>query len=156
MNEQLELWEEKKEDISVAELDKAVASLRGAKDVYSEAKRLSDELYAIVKKCEGALFSLMERAGKDKYICEGVGLVGITTHLSVQTPKTPEEKEAFFNWIKVNVGEDAYHAYMTVNSQTLNGFYNRTNQEYAERGEILEIDGLQQPTEYKKLSLRKA
>jgi hypothetical protein len=156
MSEQIELWKEKPEDISVADLDQAVKALRMSKDQYAQTKKISDEAYGVVKDCESRLLTLMERAGKDKYICEGVGLVNITTGLSVKTPKTPEEKQAFFEWIRKNVGEDAYHAYMSVNSQTLNSFYNRTNQEYADEGKILEIDGLEQPTEYKKLSLRKA
>ena len=76
--------------------------------------------------------------------------------LQVLNIESPEQKEAFFNWLRENEGEDAYHAYMTVNSNTLNSFYNLKTREYGERGEILEIAGLDQPTEFSKLSLRKA
>jgi hypothetical protein len=158
MSEQLDLWKEEKsgEEVTTAELDQAITYLRVAKDEYQSKKLVSDEAYARVKDRESTLFKLMEKAGKDKYICEGVGRVSISTKMSVKVPKSPEEKQAFFNWIREHEGEDAYHAYMTVNSNTLNSFFNRKNEEYAERGEILNIDGLEQPTEYKKLSLTKA
>ena len=157
MSEQIEMWEEKPEgEVSTAELDQAVMHLRLAKDEYQAKKLVSDEASARVKDMEGKLFKLMELAGKEKYICEGVGRVSISSKLSVRVPKSPEEKQAFFNWIREHEGEDAYHAYMTVNSNTLNSFFNRKNEEYADRGEILTIDGIEQPTEYKRLSLTKA
>jgi hypothetical protein len=155
-NEQMEMWDKPNEEISTSDLDQAVTFLRLAKDEYTSAKRISDEHHAAMKEREVTLMKLMERAGKEKYICEGVGLVTISKGLSVKTPKTPEQKEAFFNWLREHEGEDAYHAYMTVNSNSLNSFYNLKNREYGERGEILEIAGLDQPTEYSKLSLRKA
>jgi len=99
---------------------------------------------------------MMERSGKKRYIAEGIGQVSISENLSVATPKTPEEKQAFFNWLKQEMGEDGYLTYASVNSASLNSLYKQKVEEYGARGEVLEIAGLQQPTSFNKLSLRKA
>jgi len=74
----------------------------------------------------------------------------------VATPKSIEEKVAFFKWIEDNLGEETRDAYMTVSSASLNKFYQEQSDLAAERGEVLEIDGLQPPTSRSILSFRKA
>ena len=155
--DQLDMWEqEPKEEISLLDMDKAIEVLREAKDLYTEASKTSKALYADVKKFESQVVDMMERSGKKRYIAEGIGQVSISENLSVATPKTPEEKEAFFAWLKEEMGQDGYLTYATVNSASLNSLYKQKVEEYGERGEVLEIAGLQQPTSFTKLSLRKA
>lgn len=154
--QQLEMWSQPTQDISVSQLDNAVKALREAKDKYSEAKAISDSMYAVVKETETALISILKAAGKEKYIAEGVGTVSLSERLSVPTPKTPEQKEAFFNWLREEMGQDGYLTYATVNSNSLNSLYRQKVEEYGERGEVLEIGGIEAPTSYTSLSLRKA
>lgn len=158
MSDQLEMWTSEKpvEEISLADMDNAIGKLRLAKDYYAEVSKTSKDAYAQVKEAEERVLSLMERAGKERYIAEGIGQVSISKTLSVATPKTPEQKSAFFNWLKKEMGEDGYLTYASVNSASLNSLYKQKVEEYGQRGEVLEIEGLEARTSFNKLSLRKA
>jgi len=153
---QLEMWEQPKGKVSLQQMDSIIGQLRTAKDLYAEASKVSKELYGTVKELELKIISLMESAGKKRYVAEGIGQISLTETLSVTTPKTPEQKASFFNWLKQEMGEDGYLAYATVNSASLNKLYKEKVEEYGDRGEILEIEGLSAPTSFTKLSMRKA
>ncbi len=156
MSTELQDWDGPKVEISLAEMDQMITTLRELKDKYAEASAVSKSLFKEVKEAEHRIVSVMEKAGKKRYILEGVGQISLEKGMSVQTPKTPEQKQAFFNWLKEEMGEDGYLTYASVNSASLNKLYKDKVEEYGERGEILEIEGLDQPTSYTKLSLRKA
>lgn len=156
MTEQLEMWKTAPEDISLDDMDNAVKNLREAKMKYDEVKVMSSEAYARYQDEQEKVMTLLKRAGRDEYTVKGFGKVTIKDELSVKTPKSPEEKAAFFNWIKDSMGEDAYYAYMTVNSNSLNSLYKQKVEEAGARGEVLDVPGLEAPTSYTKLSLRKA
>lgn len=145
----MEAWAQPTRDVTTKELDDAVASLKLAKQKYQDAKDLSDQAYATVKDAEAFLIALMEEARKEVYIAEGIGRVKVSYEPSVTTPKTKEQKEQFFDWIKSNMGDEAYWAYMTVNSNTLNSLYKTM----LEDGKT--IAGLEEPTTRTKLSLTK-
>ena len=147
-------WEIKKE-ISIADMQDIVEKLRDAKTAYQSAKATSDAAYEVYKDLEGQVISLLQDAGQKEFTVTGVGRVSISDQLSVKTPKTPEEKQKFFDWVKENLGEDGYWAYTSVNSQSLNSLYKTMSAEYAAKGEVLEIDGLEPATSYTKLSFTK-
>lgn len=142
--------------ISLHSMDKAVKSIRDLRDTYAKAKKLSDEAYEHVKRAEAELILMMEKSERSVYIVEGVGRVRISHEMSVQTPKTLDEKKAFFEWLAKNKGQDVADAYMSINSQSLNSLYNELQEEAASRGEILQVDGLGEPIARTKLSLTKA
>lgn len=142
--------------ITLAQMDDAIAAVKRARDEYKEAKAISDSLHEEQKRLEAIVISMMEQVEKTVYVCEGVGRVHVGYEMSVQTPKTPEDKKAFFDWLRNNMGEDVADAYQTVNSQSLNSLYNSLTEEYAARGQILSIDGLGEPIARVKLSLTKA
>lgn len=156
MSDKLEMWDVPQGEISLADMDNSIKDLREWKDKYAEASALAKEFHARVKEAEGKVISLMQQAGKERYIAEGIGQISLTTGLSVTTPKTPEQKQAFFAWLQSEMGDDGFLTYATVNSNSLNSLYKQKVEEYGERGEVLEIEGLDAPTSYTKLSLRKA
>lgn len=152
---QLDLWKTEGE-VSIEQMDNAVKQLREAKQRKQEAKAVADAASKEYAEAERKVMTLMQEAGKETYIAEGFGRVTLKEELSVQTPKSPDEKEAFFKWIKENMGDDAYFAYMSVNSRSLNSLYKQKTEEFGARGELLQIDGLSEPTAYTKLSFTKA
>jgi len=156
MSEQLELWKEEKGDVSIDDMTEAVRVLREAKTAYDAKKLESNALHADMKALEERVMGLMKLAGLSEFTATGYGKVSLSELMSVKTPKSPDEKKAFFNWVRENMGDDAYYAYMSVNSNSLNSMYKQKVEEYGERGEILSVDGLEEPTSYTKLSLRKA
>ena len=142
--------------ISLAEMDQAIAELKTKREEYKAAKAISDGLELEKRQLEARVVEMLEQAGKTVYVAEGVGRVKVSYEMSVQTPKTPEEKKAFFNWLATNMGQDVADAYLTVNSVSLNSLYNQLNEQAAQKGEVLSIDGLGEPIARTKLSLTKA
>lgn len=156
MSEQVEQWQQERREVSIEEMTEAVKNLRAAKDAYDEQKALSDSMYAEYKNQQNVVAKLMQEGGLDEYTVKGFGKVFVKEELSVRTPKSPEQKAAFFAWVRENMGTEAANAYMSVNSSSLNSLYRQKVEEYGARGELLSIDGLEEPTSYTKLTLRKA
>lgn len=148
-------WQVEKKEISINEMTEAVKTLRQAKEAYDSIKKESDAAYSCYKDAEIQVISMLQESGQSTFIADGLGRVTVSESLSVQTPKTPEEKQAFFDWLKKEMGDDGFWAYATVNSQSLNSLYKQKVNEYAAKGEVLEIEGLQPATSYTKLSFTK-
>lgn len=146
--------EEPKKEISVAEMDNALGLLRTLKEEYSTKKKESDEAYAKAKEQEATVIQMLKDCGKSKYVSDA-GKAALVEELTVTTPKSPEEKRAFFNWLLEHQGQDVHDHYLSVNSRSLNTLFKNLNEEYAARGEVLEIDGLQPPSSFTKLQFRK-
>lgn len=142
-------------EISMQEMDRNLELLRELKEDHAQVDKLKKEAYAKYKAQEEKVIAMLEQSGKRKYVSD-FGNVTITHELSVKTPKTPEQKRAFFNWIYENLGEEARDVYMTVNSRSLNSLYKEQAEIAASRGNVLSIDGLEEPTSVTKLSFRKA
>lgn len=145
-----------KKELTVKEVDdtiKRIVELRADKKVIKEAMDAVDTELDVQ---ESKLIKMLEEAGKTAYIAEGFGKVKISYIMTVQTPKSTEDKLAFFTWLEQNKGKDIADAYITVNSQALNSLYNELSEEFASRGEVLQIDGISEPLTRTKLSITKA
>ncbi len=71
---------------------------------------------------------------------------------SVKTPKTEEQKAAFFNYLKE---KGLFDSMITVNSQTLNGWYKSEQEVARSKGQFeFSIPGLEEPTIYYDLNVR--
>jgi len=164
MNEQetqevtLDAWEEESaQEISINDLDNAVRKVKEIRDEKDALKKQQDAISDTLEIAEGELLDLLTRANKKSYKLDGVATISLKEKLSVQTPKTPEEKRAFFNWVKETHGEQEADSLMTVNSQTLNSFYNAEMELAATRGEAdFSIPGILAPVSRTILSVRKA
>lgn len=142
-------------NLTLKEMDDMVSELRKRKAAYDEVNAMKKTLYAEYKDQEAKVIEALSQSGKDTYICEGVGRVTKVEKMAVRVPATPEQKKAFFSWLRDNMGEDVATQYTSVNSQALNGLYNQLVEEYALRGEVLTIDGLETPVTRTELSFRK-
>ena len=141
--------------ITMKEMDDMVKELRERKTAYDESNAIKKTLHAAYKAQEAMVIEALALEEKDTYICEGIGRVTKVEKMAVRIPSTPEEKTAFFNWLRDNMGEDVATQYTSVNSQALNSLYNQLTEEYAERGEVLDIDGLDVPITRTELSFRR-
>ena len=150
----IDAFEEEKVELSLTEMDALVTKMREAREKYDEKKRESTEAKNNLESIQRQVSSALESAGKDKYVCDA-GTVSIIKTLAVRVPATSEDRQNFFEWLRANRGEEVANHYMSVNSQSLNSLYNLLTEEYAARGEVLQIDGLEQPTFREKLSFRK-
>jgi len=141
---------------TLADMDHTIKLMKESQEEYRKLDKVAKEAYAKFQHLEQTVVRLLEESGKQIYIAEGVAKVKVNYVMSVHTPKTIDEKKAFFQWLRDNCGEEVHDSYMTINSQSLNSLYNDLTEQYAQRGEVLMIDGLSEPTARTKLSITKA
>lgn len=84
------------------------------------------------------------------------GTIVRSLRYSVRTPKTLEEKTAFFDWLHKSKGRDVYWTYVSINSASLNAFYKAEMKAAKESGDFdFKIPGLAEPEATPVLSRRK-
>jgi uncharacterized protein YktA (UPF0223 family) len=142
--------------VTTEEMDDAVKYLKKLEAAYKIKKDEAEQAHGFYEDQKQLVISMLESIGKTVYIAEGVARVKVTTEMSYQTPKTIEEKEAFFKWLAENEGEEVMMTYRTVNSQALNSLLNELEERYAREGKVLQADGIGQPIARTKLSVTKA
>lgn len=138
------------EDIPTTAFDTLVSRMLTEWDVYEAKLDEAKALKAVYDETEIELMDLLKRAKKTKYQAEGLGTVGITNKYMVKTPKSIEDKQSLFDWIKGKFGYESMMGLTTINSQTLNAFVN----EIKEKEPTIEIPGLEAPTHRETLSFR--
>lgn len=123
-------------------------------------RRMIDDAKEGLMQMQGELRSLQEQvlntlqaAGLEKFSTP-VGTVSVREKTSVRIPKTPEDRKAFFDYLRErNLFDDM----ISVNSMTLNSWFNR-EREIAEEDGIYDfrVPGLNEVSTYYELSTRKA
>ncbi len=139
---------------------KSITDLKTLCEVYCSSRRdiqaVTDELkkkQEFVRELEAKIINALESHGMDKFSTPEIGTISRYSKLSVKIPKTQEERELFFSYLKTN---GVFDELITVNSQTLNAWYKEHLEMLAKKGdEKLEIPGLTEVTSYDVLSWRK-
>jgi hypothetical protein len=128
-----------------------------------EQKKVVDDLKDQVKEENKKLTGLQLDALKmfdalelEKQAIPGFGTIYVKTDRSVKTPKTIAEKRALNAWIAANKGEDVLESMQSIASATLNSFWKKEFEQAVEDGNMnFKMDGIEPPTEYKKIGMRK-
>jgi hypothetical protein len=139
--------------VSTKELDTLIEMLMEARSDYETAKRLAGERNETVELLEEKLMQLLDDAEKSVYVSDRAR-VTVVSKLQVTTPKTPEDKKSFFEWLKNKHGVEAMYTYMTVNHNSLNSLYNTEVEQARATGGLAIVDGIDAPTVRKSLQLR--
>ena len=105
----------------IAELRDIEAELSASK------KKITEELEALEMTAINALIE----AGLKSYPAPS-GMLTVTYRTSVKTPKTPEEKESFYSYLK---DKGDYDNLISVNSMKLNSYYKEQMALAIERGD---------------------
>lgn len=119
--------------LNMSEMDALVRKSQEQWDEYEKQKKLSTELHNKYEETEAAIMAALKAAGKTKYHVDGVGTVSIVQKASVLTPKTIEDKEKLFQYLR-SKGKEVLYSLATVNSQTLNAWYQRELDDAAAKG----------------------
>lgn len=140
--------EEADQDIPVAEFDKLTEEMANqdkiVKDLEMEAKKAKE----LLTKMKLKLHDYLTVFGKSKYANDH-GTFYTQTKFSVSTPKTPEEKEALFAFLKE---KGIYAQYATVNSRSLQTLYKSFLES---EGEDFKMPGVGEPKSFTELRFRK-
>ncbi len=127
----------------ISEFRKLEASINETKK--EVAKQLEDE--------EEKMLAMLDASGLDSFKCE-FGLVSVGHRSSVLTPKTPEDREAFKQYL---ISEGTWEQQWSVPSATVNSIWKDAFEAATARGDSdFKIPGLGGVTIIKNLSFRKA
>lgn len=141
-------------EITTAKLDQLSMEYAEARRAVDDIKAAQAEIQSKLEERERALLAALEAAGKTSWEC-AAGRIGRQTRTAVTTPKEPEAREAFFNYLKE---KGAFDALITVNYQTLNAFYNAEEERALSEGNVnFSIPGIGAPTvsQFLKLTRKK-
>lgn len=94
---------------------------------------------------QAKMISVLDRFGRTNYEVPGVGKLVVSERSYVGLPKTPQDKEAFFSYLK---DKGIFDELISVNSQTLNSFYKREREIAIEEGRAMgfKIPGIGDPS----------
>ncbi len=142
-------------DLTIAQFDSLIGD---AYSVAADIEKLEAELLepkrARLKELEGKILAQLEAQELSSYKCKH-GQVIRTKRFTVATPKSIEEKVAFFDWLATK-GDEVRWQYTTVNSQSLNSLYKAEMEVAKEEGNFeFKIPGIGEPTFVATLSRRK-
>jgi hypothetical protein len=127
--------------ITVEEFETLCRDLKDKRELYELKKREASDVNAQVEAIENKLAECLDESGKDSYKSE-FGTVSLSFRTSYRVPQG-DGREEFFNYLK---SRGDFDGLITVNSQTLNGWAKKEIEAAKERGEVLEIPGLGQPS----------
>lgn len=133
--------------LNLEEMNALCEALDAAEEDYKEKKKISDNADKEKKKIRQNIIDALEASGL-KSFKSNAGTVTVVEKLSYATPKTLEEKAAFFDYITEKYGQDSADGLRTVNSRSLNSFLN-------ESGEI-SVPGIAAPVGNNTLSFRRS
>lgn len=138
-------------ELTVCELDTLCAKLFKLREEKEVIEGVLESKQREIGDIERTIEHFLEVHGKEKYHVQGFGTVSVQNNFSFKTPKTPEAKALFFDYLK-KCG--VYDEFVTVNSQTLNAFC-KAELAVAEDPTSFSIPGIEMPTTYKKIKITK-
>lgn len=123
----------------------------------SKKAELNDQMKAlneVIEDLDLKIIAHLNEVGLKTFKVPGVGSVTKKDNFSFKTPKTNEEKDALFDYIKTNYGEDVLKAKLSINSQTLNAWA-KEEMENNQDDPLFSIPGLGEPSHYETISFTK-
>lgn len=129
------------EEISTATFDEAVRILAKAQEDYDQVELILKDASEKKEAARAAILDLMEKSGKSKYQLDGYGTVSRTEKYSITTPKDNDSKEKMLAHFSEK-GRDFFLSYVSVNSATLNSYFNSSK----EANPDFTIPGIGDPT----------
>jgi hypothetical protein len=112
------------------------------------------ELNEVITDLDLKIIAFLNEAQLKTFVVPGVGAVTKKDNFSFKTPKTMEEKQALFDYIKNTYGEDVLMAKVGIDSRHLNAWAKEELENHQE-DPLFAIPGLSEPSHYETLSFTK-
>lgn len=136
--------------MEIAELQRLCEQTFIQREITDTAKAAFQEENKILEEIEARLLAALEENNLKSFKSE-YGDVGAREKASVKIPQG-ENREVFFNYLREKGDFDAL---ITVNSQTLNGWYKIEAEKAREAGQFFFVPGLEIPITSKTLYMKK-
>ena len=136
----------------VKDLEVQMARVRELRDLEAKAAEAKKEIMSQLEQEESRMLALLTECDLDSFKCK-FGMVYKSYRDSIRTPKTPEDKQALFDFLKkLGVFDDM----ISVNSMTLLSFWKEQMQLARDRGdEEFKVPGINEVTTNEILNFRK-
>ena len=116
--------------ITTEMLDQLGKEYKQAWDAVEAHEALGKPIKLKANELEAKLVEAMTQANKEKYFVEGIGTFSFTDRLSVQTPKTNDDKQKLAQYLEEKGGKVLFWSLFGINSNTLQSFYRGEFDEY--------------------------
>lgn len=116
---------------------------------------LNDDLKSLredADKYESELQRILEHFQKTSWKTSN-GAIELRKRISVRTPKTPEEKKAFFEWCQK---KGVFWEVCGVNSQTLNALFKSEMEIAQQEGKDFSMPGIPSPEEFTQVIVKRS
>ncbi len=142
------------DEITMSQLDALGVRIFSRKKNIADLEEEVAKLKAGLVEMQSKMISTLERFGRSNYTVPGEGMLIKSQRSTVTLPKTPEDKSAFYQYLK---DRGIFEQLISVNSNTLNSFYNREADIAAEEGRSIgfSIPGIAPATTIVTLKTRK-
>lgn len=139
--------------VSIEEFDRFLKDLFSQREKLDQIKDNLKSEQETLTKMEAKTLTYLKLLGRENYKSP-LGSVGVMKRLSVTLPKTPEEKQAFFEYLK---SKNLFDNMISVNSQTLNSWYKQEYEVAAEEKRLsdFKIPGIKEPTVFETIRVTK-
>jgi hypothetical protein len=129
--------------LTIEEMNAQVEKIATLRVQEADAAKIKKEVMDALELAESTMMEMLTQENMKSYDSP-MGKVTLAYRTSVKTPKTPEDKEAFFAYLK---NRNLYDSMISVNSQTLNSLYKAELEEATERGDMdFAIPGIKEVT----------
>lgn len=138
------------EATTLEQMDQMVRDLQAAKQRADARQEEADLLKAEYNAQRELVLKTLQANKRENYSVAGVGTVYISSKEVYRVPKTNEEKNLLFTYIKETYGPDSLLSMVGIHSATLTSWAN----EESSKG-VMQIPGLEAPTMVETLNMRK-
>lgn len=139
-------------EVTLKEFEITIKEFKEAKEAHDQAKLVTDKAKELVDFCGSRVMAIMQAFEKTSYKST-YGNVVRAKRFSYKTPKSEEERAAFFGFLKE---KKLFDSMITVNSKALNSFCAKEVEAAIEAGDIdFTIPGLQEPTISETIALKR-
>lgn len=153
MRHNLSEWKKEDKATNTDEMNRLINEVFAARKDYDYKKEASDEAYHNFEEKEQLVIKALIAAGLKKYSAPGQPSVSVTSELVPQTPKTIEDKRAFYAYLEKTLGSDYVESILSINANTVKSIYNKIQKEQQANGiAVATVPGITQVTEYTKLN----
>jgi hypothetical protein len=138
--------------VTVSQLDELCEKFADLKKEADELDDILKEKNEKVKEIGTQIINFLNEFKKPSWKTSRGNFI-ISNRFTVPTPKSPEDKQAFFNYLKQ---KGIFEDMVTVHSQTLNGYYRQEMDAALDAGDVnFSIPGIEEPKYVQTLSMRK-
>lgn len=142
------------QSVTVKDLDDLNKTIFEQRELIAQMEELVKAQNKILAQLEGKAVAYLKELGREKYQSP-YGTISVAERWTWKQPQTPEQREAFFNYLR---DKGVFDNMISVHAQTLNSFCNSEWDEAKKAGAGFDfrVPGLPEPSLFERLHVLRA